>query len=147
MEKMAEVVIVSACLVGLCTRYDGRSALREGLMEEIGGIPIPLCPEQMGGLPTPRPCAEIEDGDGRDVIEHRARVVDREGRDVTENLLRGAEAVVKVARFLGVRRAFMKEKSPSCGVTRICRNNSEVPGSGVTTAVLRKEGIEVRGLD
>ena len=128
------------------TRYDGGDALSaEALKELAGAIPIPVCPEVLGGLPTPRPRAEIDHGDGKDALNGASRVIDENGRDCTALFLRGAQAVLEIARLTGARVAFLKEKSPSCGVTLISKKGVQEKGMGVTTALLRKEGVEIKG--
>lgn len=136
-----ERVLVSACLLGLRCRYDAIPL--DPLRLPEGFCPIPLCPEQLGGLCTPRSPAQMVGGDGMAVLEGRARVVDQSGKDLTEAFLRGAEEVVRVVRLLGIRRAFLKEKSPSCGVNYTHRDGELVKGMGVTTAALRRAGVEV----
>ncbi|MBI2411625.1 MAG: DUF523 domain-containing protein [Deltaproteobacteria bacterium] len=143
---MTKTVIVSACLMGLKTRYDGGDALSaEALKELQGAIPFPVCPEELGGLPTPRPRAEIDHGDGTDVLNGSSRVVDEKGRDCTAAFLSGAEAVLEIARLTGARAAFLKEKSPSCGVALISKKGAQEPGMGVTAALLKKDGVEMKG--
>lgn len=137
----AERVLVSACLLGLRCRHDALPL--DPLRLPEGLCPVPLCPEQLGGLPTPRPPAQMVGGDGVAVLEGRARVVDQRGEDVTEAFLRGAEEAVKVARLLGIRRAFLKEKSPSCGVKYTHRDGELAEGMGVTAAALRGAGVQV----
>ena len=129
-----EPVLVSACLLGLRTRYDG-GRLSEPLAEALLGHyrVIPVCPEQLGGLPTPRPPAEILGGDGAEVLSGTARVVNAQGEDVTRAFLCGAEEVLRLARLFGVRRAFLKAGSPSCGLDPL----------GVTAALLLREGLEL----
>ncbi|MBI4949570.1 MAG: DUF523 domain-containing protein [Deltaproteobacteria bacterium] len=142
----SKTVLVSACLLGLKTRYDGNDALNaEALKELKGAIPIPVCPEVLGGLPTPRPRAGIGSGDGTDVLEGRAIVSDENGADRTAEFLRGALAVLEIARLTDARVAFLKEKSPSCGVALISKNGGQETGMGVTTALLQKEGLETKG--
>ncbi len=133
---MNEPVLVSACLLGLNTRYDGKVLPKEPVIEALKEryLLIPACPEQLGGLSTPRPAAEILEGDGFSVLSGKARVVNRRGQDVTEAFLRGAREVLRVARFLGIRRAVLKARSPSCGLS---------PKVGVTAALLLSEGLEV----
>lgn len=142
-------VLVSACLLGLKTRYDGTDARDEGLVEMLGqeGVtPVPVCPEQLGGLPTPRPPCVIEGGDGGDVLDKRARVARRDGADLTESFIRGAEQTLLAARAVEASRAFMKEKSPSCGVRTIHVPGGELAcGPGVASALLMRNGIEVEG--
>lgn len=144
---MASVpIIVSACLIGLRTRHDGTGAYDEKVIRAIGkDCYIPVCPEQLGGLPTPRPASEIKGGDGFGVLDGSCGVMDEYGSDLTDNFLTGAAEVLKAARATGARKAFLKEKSPSCGVASIYRDGTLVEGSGVTAALLKKEGIEVKG--
>ncbi len=141
------VCIISACLVGLETRYDGTDELREELLRDGATIYIPICPEQLGGLPTPRPGAEIERGDGRDVLEGDARVLAEDGSDVTASFLRGAKEVLRVVRLTGAGKALLKEGSPSCGLNRIKRAGMDVSGMGVTAALLASSGIELEGIE
>lgn len=129
-------VLVSACLAGVRCRYDGSSSPVEEveLLVERGRA-VPVCPEQLGGLPTPREPAEIEGGDGFAVLEGRALVRNRQGEDVTGTFLRGAEESLRLARLARCTRAVMREGSPSCGVFP----------AGVTSALLLREGIKVEG--
>jgi len=144
--EVKKPVIVSACLIGLGTRYDGSGAHSDTVERRLKGCPfIPVCPEQLGGLPTPRPRAAISSGSGDDVLCGKTRVMSEDGADVTESFLRGAEAVLKVARMSGAAVALMKEGSPSCGVKRVFNGAEPVNGEGVTTALLRKNGIEPTG--
>lgn len=137
-------IIVSACLTGVRCRYDGGHRLDEKvLMLSMEDELVPLCPEQMSGLTTPRQPSEIIDGDGDDVLEGRARVVDAEGKDVTAQFIKGAMEGLAIAKRIDVKKAIMKEKSPSCGVHRIYRNGILVSGKGVLTALLLREGIGV----
>lgn len=154
--------LVSACLLGISCRYDGNHSLDPALVAKLvtetkkpaaeeDGAPrgwIPVCPEQLGGLPTPRPPAEIEGGTGHDVLAGRARVVTREDqpREVTPAFLRGAYATLQLARLGQVRGAILKEKSPSCGVHLIYDGTFQGrlrAGPGVTAALLQKEDITV----
>ena len=136
---MHEVLLVSACLLGEPCRYDGKSvscqvALALGEAYDL----VPVCPEQLGGLPTPRTPSEVQ-ADGR--------VVDRAGVDRTEAFHRGARAALAIARERGCKRAILKENSPSCGSQRIYDGSFSgrlVPGEGVTAALLRQAGIEVQ---
>jgi uncharacterized protein YbbK (DUF523 family) len=137
-------IIVSACLTGVRCRYDGghrldQKVLRRSMEEEL----VPLCPEQMGGLSIPRHPSEIIGGDGDDVLDGRARVVDTEGMDVTGQFLKGADEFLSTAKRSNIKKAIMKEKSPSCGVHRIYRNGILVSGKGVLTALLMREGIGI----
>ncbi len=140
-------VLVSACLAGLPCRYDGSACPHPAALALVRARrALPVCPEQLGGLPTPRPRAEIAGGDGDDVLEGRARVLDEGGADVTAAFVRGAEAVAALARAAGVRRALLKARSPSCGVGAVHDGTFSGrlrPGDGVTAAALRRQGIRV----
>jgi uncharacterized protein YbbK (DUF523 family) len=137
-------VIVSACLLGMRTRYDGGSKETAALVEYVrSSCVVPLCPEQLGGLPTPRPKASLQGGDGAAVLAGSARVLDEAGRDVTEEFVRGAREMAAFARMAGARYAVLKEKSPSCGVEKVYVEGRLTDGCGVTTAALRELGIEV----
>lgn len=145
-DEARKPVIVSACLLGLNTRYNGGNARSATVLGRLKGCPfIPVCPEQLGGFPTPRPKAAICSGSGALVLGGKARVMDESGADVTERFIKGAEEVMKVARMCGATVALLKDKSPSCGVKRIYNGTELVSGEGVTTALLRKNGIEPTG--
>lgn len=132
-------LLVSACLLGACCRYDGAAKphpLRERLAAEHTLVPV--CPEQLGGLPTPRPPAERR-GD---------RVVTREGTDVTAAYRRGAEEALGLCRLLGCQAAVLKERSPSCGHGAVYDGTftgTLTAGDGVTAALLAAHGIPVYG--
>ena len=134
-------ILVSACLLGEPCRYDGTGKL-EPALEELrarGHTLIPVCPEVLGGLPTPRPPAERQP-DGR--------VVTREGGDVTAEYRAGAEKALALAQAHGCTCAVLKERSPSCGHGSIYDgtfSRTLVPGSGVTAQLLEEHGIAVYG--
>jgi uncharacterized protein YbbK (DUF523 family) len=145
-----ERVLVSACLMGRRVRYDGGAktsadALLAAWREE--GRLVPFCPEVEGGLPVPRPPAEIEGGvSGVAVLSGAARVLTDDGSDVTAEFLSGAQSALAVARSFGVRLAVLKEGSPSCGALTIYDGTFQgrrTPGQGVTTALLELNGIRV----
>ena len=142
-----EKVLVSACLLGCDCRYNAEVRTNDALLAELesGAVElVPVCPEVAGGLPTPRPAADIIDGDGGDVLEGRARVVDAEGHDVTDAFLAGARAALEAARSSGARRAILKSRSPSCGIhTLSTMNGGSRPGNGVTAELLRRAGLLV----
>jgi len=121
--------------------------LREELLRlAAAGELIPICPEQLGGLPTPRSPAEIVGGDGHAVLEGRARVLTQKGQDVTENYLRGAREVLRLASTVQAELVILKERSPSCGVHWIYDGTFTgriVAGCGVTSALLQREGFAV----
>ena len=132
-------ILISACLLGVRCRYDGASKphpLAEELVKRHELIPV--CPEQMGGLPTPRPPAERQ-GD---------RVVSVEGVDVTEQYRRGAEEALRLCRLFGCEAAVLKERSPSCGRGAVYDGTftgNLAVGDGVTAQLLVEAGISVYG--
>ncbi|MFC7440651.1 DUF523 domain-containing protein [Laceyella putida] len=139
--------LVSACFAGIHCRYDGRHNRVEQIQDLVKrGEAIPVCPEQMGGLSTPRKPAEIVGGDGHDVLDGKAKVIDIDGKDVTEAFVRGAYEALHMARMLGVDEAILKEKSPSCGSCVIYDGTfqgKKKTGKGVTAALLERHGIKV----
>jgi uncharacterized protein YbbK (DUF523 family) len=104
---------------------------------------LPLCPEQLGGLATPRPKAAFRGGDGRAVIAGTAAVVTEPGEAVTDACLRGAVETVRLARACGIRRAVLRERSVSCAVRRVPVDGVVRAGRGVTAALLEAEGFEL----
>ena len=135
------MMIVSACLAGLPCRYDGKAKPCAEVMELVrSGKAIPLCPEQLGGLPTPRPPCEIRAG----------RVMDRDGADRTEAFRRGAQAVLAAAQAYGATEALLQNRSPSCGLGWIYDGTFSrklVQGSGITAQLLAENGIQVIGIE
>ncbi|MBS7659501.1 MAG: DUF523 domain-containing protein [Candidatus Bathyarchaeia archaeon] len=129
--------LCSACLLGLKCRYDGGHSLNDRVVNLLKEeVLIPICPEQLGGLPTPREPAEIRNG----------RVLTKSGKDVTENFQRGAEQVLMLAKLMGIKEAILKQGSPSCGCGRIFDGTFTgklTRGDGVTTTLLKKNGIKV----
>lgn len=132
---MGDIILVSACLLGLACRYDGQRKSFPGLLTRLANLHIvPACPEQLGGLATPRPRAELCGGDGLAVLEGKAIVRNAHGRDITAAFLRGASETTLLAHKLGARRCLLKGRSPSCGLT---------PEVGVTAARLLVAGLDV----
>ena len=131
------VILVSACLLGVCCRYDGESKPNEdviALREHFTMIPI--CPEVDGGLSTPRtPSERVGD-----------KVLMKDGRDVTENQNSGAVAALERARLYGCNSAILKARSPSCGSGRVYDGSftgTLRDGDGVAAELLKKNGIKV----
>ncbi len=141
-EVVRPKILVSACLVGCCSRYDAAvlEITDDGLsrwMEK--GLILPFCPETAGGLPTPRPPAEIAGGTGGDVLAGSAQVLNQRGEDVTENFITGARHAAAAVSLFDIRTALLKEGSPSCGITLIYDgsfSDKRVPGQGVAAARL-----------
>ena len=140
--------IVSACLAGVGCRYHGGHCETPEIRQLVAeGHALPVCPEQLGGLPTPRIPAEIVGDGGEAVLKKKALVLDKENREVTPAFIRGAEETCKLARLIGAKKAILKERSPSCGVTQICRGEETIAGEGVTCFLLRTNGIHVQGME
>lgn len=140
--------LVSACLAGFNTRYNGTNSEDRRIVELVlSGKAIPVCPEQIGGLPTPRPPLQFIDGDGKAVLDKKAVVVDKNGTDYAENLIRGAEETLRIARMFKIKKAIFKDGSPSCGVTYVWVSGKKRLGKGITTALLRENAIEVNTVD
>ena len=132
-------ILISACLLGASCRYDGRSKPHPEVLKlaERHQL-VPLCPEQLGGLPTPRMPSERQG----------ERVVTADGTDVTEQYQRGAEEALRLCRLLGCDVAVLKERSPSCGKERIYDgtfSGTLADGWGVTAELLRQNGVPVYG--
>ena len=145
-----EAVLVSACLLGRECRYDGRTNTDAPLLEELrrrGATPVPYCPEEAGGLSTPRPAAWIEGEDAGAVLDGRTRIVTESGADVTAAFVAGARGALDACRESGASRAYLKERSPSCGVKCTHVGGVAVPGRGVTAELLARHGIDVEGVE
>ncbi len=160
--KQQQTYLVSACLVGLNTRYDGLVKKNKSCLKRLAGCHwIPFCPEQLGGLCTPRPSAQIIDGDGNDILQGNAKVicssiinsntiVDQEDltpssiegnkftkndyKNVTDSFVHGAQQVLTLAEYFEVKCVFLKAHSPSCGIS---------PKIGVTAALLKNRGFKL----
>ncbi|MFA5514941.1 MAG: DUF523 domain-containing protein [Desulfuromonadales bacterium] len=140
-------ILISACLLGILTRYDGlckRNAQVIDFLRRENLIPVPVCPEQLAGLPTPRPATCFAEGDGAAVLDGRGRAIRKsDGQAMNETFLKGAIETMKVARMAGCRQALLKERSPSCGVHQIHLGEEMRSGRGVTAALLERNGIEI----
>jgi uncharacterized protein YbbK (DUF523 family) len=130
--------LVSACLIGINCRYNGKSNLNKKCLKLFKkGKLIPVCPEQLGGLSIPRESAEIQ---------KTGRVLTKKGKDVTKNFTKGARETFKIAKALKIKIAVFKAKSPSCGLGLIYDGSFSGKlrkGDGITTALLKRNGIQV----
>lgn len=144
-------ILVSACLLGFNCNYKGSCA------NEYSHNPIfwnnviasyeiiPICPEQQGGLPTPRIPSELL-GPSEAVLASEAKVISKEGADVTDNFVKGAQEALRMAKLAKVSFAVLKSRSPSCGKGQIYDGTFTgvlIDGSGITVALLEKEGVPV----
>lgn len=145
-----QYVLISSCLLGNPVRYDGRGVPNDDAVlarwREEGRV-VPVCPEVAGGMPIPRPPAEIEPGKrAADVLLHGARVVAVTGEDVTWPFVQGSHAALTVARERGIRIAVLKEGSPSCGSGYVYDGHfagRRQAGVGVTAELLTQAGVRV----
>lgn len=134
-------VLVSMCLLGTYCRYNGERKEDAGvlsLLQKKGLTLIPVCPEQLGGLPTPRMPSEQSGG----------RVLDKTGADRTESFVNGAKEVLRLAKLYDCKAAILKERSPSCGSNVVYDGTFQgvrVFGDGVCAGLLKKNGITVFG--
>ncbi len=135
MTSAPALYLVSACLVGLCSRYDSQTRPDQTCLRLLQNSPwIPFCPEQMGGLPTPRIAAQIIGGDGNAVLSGNAKVITLEGMDVSPQFIKGAEQTLYLASSQRITTVFLKSNSPSCGLSG---------QTGVTAALLKKNGFHL----
>ena len=132
--EYAEPVLISACLLGIPCRWHGRRAKRrDRLIERLKKryVLVPVCPEQLGGMPTPR-TSERLNATGAQVLDEGLRIIAPEsGEDVTRFHVNGAQYALEIARIVGAKRAYLKGKSPSCDK------------DGVTGEVLKRAGVKV----
>ncbi|WP_022942642.1 DUF523 domain-containing protein [Psychromonas hadalis] len=133
-------IIISACLLGQRVRYDAKvKTYHSPLINQwlLQGIILPVCPEVLGGLPTPRPAAEIQ---------INKRIQTQQNEDVTDSFMQGAEKTLAIALQHNIKLAILTERSPSCGSSKIYDgsfSNMLIDGQGVTTKLLRENGILV----
>lgn len=141
-------MLISSCLLGIGCRYDGSHSRVEEIIKKSQEVQfIPICPEQLGGLPTPRAPSNIVKGDGKGVLAGQAQVVNSLGEDVTGSFMKGAWETLKLARITGAKKAILKNKSPSCGLTTPYCETDTGYGIGVTAALLLSAGIEIVEID
>jgi len=132
-----EKILVSACLLGNNCKYDGKNNRNEKVLEYIKNKEvIPICPEILGGLQTPRTPAE----------RIKEKVITKDGRDVTENFNKGANETLYLVKLFGIKKALLKAKSPSCGYGIIYDGtftHTKINGYGVTAELLKNNGVEI----
>jgi len=139
--------LCSACLLGIKCRYNGKGKPNKKLVALAKKeLLIPVCPEQLGGQPTPRSNAEIKNGSGKDVLRGRAKVSEDNGQDVTKYFINGAKEVLKIAELYNIKTAILKQRSPSCGSGKIYDgtfSKNLISGDGVTASLLKQKGIKI----
>ena len=139
--------LISACLCGVNCKYNGKNNLNNRCLELLREEKdILVCPEQLGGLSTPREPAELI-GNTREVLEGiDGKIISISGKDVTEEFLKGAKETLKIAKAIGAKKAILKEGSPSCGCNFIYDGSfsgNKIRGKGLTAYMLEREGIKV----
>lgn len=140
--------LISACLLGIKCAWSGDYKYANYRAIELlkTEVLIPVCPEQLGGLPTPRAPQEIQGGTGEDVLIGKCKVVNQAGENVTREFIRGAEETLEIARKFDVKEFISKSRSPSCGYGQVYNGKFSgklIEGDGVTTALLRKNGVKI----
>ncbi|RIN29785.1 DUF523 domain-containing protein [Staphylococcus succinus] len=141
------MILISACLVGQNVRYDGGNKLNNNLKNLVDqGLAQPICPEVLGGLTTPRNPAEIIGGDGFDVLENKAKIIDNQGNDVTEEYINGAIKSLDICQIMNCSTLILKSDSPTCSSQNIYSgqfNGNKKQGVGIFSALLIKNGIQI----
>ena len=142
------VKLVSACLLGVNCRYNGKNKLNKKIVEFCQKEKcLAVCPEAFGKLPIPRQPAEIFEGDGKDVLIGKAKVKNKNGKDVTKEFILGANKCLKLAKAFKVKEVILKSNSPSCGSGKIYDGTFSgklKKGDGVTAALLKQNRIKVK---
>ena len=146
--EAATIILVSACLIGIDCNYKGENNLESWVLDLCNSYSvIPVCPEQLGGLTTPRLPSELKHGDGKSIwAKKEGCVINSKGEEFTPQFIFGAKQIIKMSRILEIRHAIMKDKSPSCGVFNIFDGSFSgklIQGMGVTAAGLYYEGIKI----
>ena len=160
-----EKILVSACLAGRNCKYNGKNNLNEKILKLVDeGKAVLVCPEQLGGLPTPRVPSEIlskrieeiknfnnkQEKDSTNIKSLKTRVINKEGEDVTKQFTKGAEETLKIAKKYNIKKAILKSKSPSCGYGKIYDGSFSgnlIEGNGITTNLLLENGIKIMSSD
>ena len=141
------MILVSACLLGECCKYSGGHNRSQAVIDYLQGHEyLTICPEVFGGLPTPRPPAEIVGGTAKDIIDGRAQIYNNQGQDVTASFLADAFKVAKMASEYQAKAAILQDRSPSCGVNKVYDGSFTgclKPGMGVTALLLQDLGLKL----
>lgn len=145
-------ILISTCLLGVNTQWDEDCKRIDGLIGLVeSGKAVFLCPEQLGGLPTPREPAEIEKGKtAEDVLEGEGKVLTKSGKDVTKQFVLGAQRILAFCQEIGIETAILFAGSPSCGSKQTYDgtfSGTKRPGRGITAELLEQNGIKVYNED
>ena len=139
--------LISACLCGVNCKYNGLNNYNE-ICDKLlaSGKAILVCPEQLGGLPTPRIPSEII-GESSNILNYNnGSVIDENGNDVTPQFIKGAKETLQIAKKLNIKKAILKDGSPSCGVNYIYDGNfngTKIKGMGLTAQLLKESSIDI----
>lgn len=139
--------LISACLCGVNSKYNGLNNYNE-ICDKLftSGKAILVCPEQLGGLPTPRIPSEIIGESSNILNNNNGSVIDKNGNDVTPQFVKGAKETLQIAKKLNIKKAILKDGSPSCGVNYIYNGNfngSKIKGMGITAQLLKESSIDI----
>ena len=139
--------LISACLCGVNCKYNGLNNYNE-ICDKLftSGKAILLCPEQLGGLPTPRIPSEIIGESSNILNNNNGSVIDKNGNDVTPQFVKGAKETLQIAKKLNIKKAILKDGSPSCGVNYIYDGNfngTKIKGMGLTAQLLKESSIDI----
>lgn len=139
--------LISACLCGVNCKYNGSNNYNE-ICDKLftSGKAILVCPEQLGGLPTPRIPSEIIGESSNILNNNNGSVIDKNGNDVTQQFVKGAKETLQIAKKLNIKKAILKDGSPSCGVNYIYNGNfngSKIKGMGLTAQLLKESSIDI----
>lgn len=139
--------LISACLCGVNCKYNGLNNYNE-ICDKLftSGKAILVCPEQLGGLPTPRIPSEIIGESSNILNNNNGSVIDKNGNDVTPQFVKGAKETLQIAKKLNIKKAILKDGSPSCGVNYIYNGNfngSKIKGMGLTAQLLKESSIDI----
>lgn len=141
------MILISACLCGINTKYDGGNNLNEKALKLLKeGKAMLVCPEQLGGQSTPRAPHEIQNSTGAEVLDGEGKILGPEGDDATEEFLKGAYETLKIAKEIDAKVAILKARSPSCGLGKIYDGSftgEKKDGNGVTAELLLRNRIEI----
>lgn len=140
--------LISACLLGIRCAWSGDDRYRREKYVQLAKVEalIPVCPEQLGGLPTPRTPQEIQGGTGDEVLDGKSKVISKDGVDVTIGFIRGAEETLRIAKQFNAHEFIAKSRSPSCGCGHIYDGSFSgrlIDGDGVTVALLKRNRIRI----
>lgn len=150
-----ETILISACLCGVPCRYDGKCSpnkLNDDLLKRISSCYhiVPVCPEQLAGLPTPRKPVEIHGGDGFQVLKKIVQVKSQDGDNFTSNFVKGAKLTLKIARMVNATKMITQINSPSCSSEKIYDgsfSSTLINGYGTVSAYLKINGVELIDID